>query len=314
MTRQQAPLTAILPALLCLGLPLCVRAQSPTSPALTLAEGRLTTSPAEDFAAAGLPLPMSRLLARQLAPALRPGAHFAILRTDPPEPGTPEALRVSLDLGRGHLALWRQPADAGPAWFDANGRGLRQPFLLHPLEGGQQTAGFGMRAHPLLGEERMHQGVDFAAPAGTPVLAAADGIVTELGFAGTYGRRIALRHSPRLETRYAHLAGFAPGLQPGDRVRQGDPIGQVGATGLATGPHLHFELLEGGRPVDPGQPRALPAPQLAGEALETFDLTRRGLARAAAAMARPAEDAALLASRPAPPTPVPSATAPGGGA
>ena len=110
----------------------------------------------------------------------------------------------------------------GAEWFDENGRSLRRNFLRTPLDGARVTSGFGQRRHPVLGFTRMHQGIDFAAPTGTPVLAAADGVVTRAGFAGGYGRIIQLQHPDGTETRYAHLSGFARGL------RQGQP-GQPGS-------------------------------------------------------------------------------------
>jgi murein DD-endopeptidase MepM/ murein hydrolase activator NlpD len=97
----------------------------------------------------------------------------------------------------------------------------------------------------------MHEGVDFGAPVGSPVYAAGDGMVEEARWAGGYGRWVKIRHTQALETAYAHLSAWAAGIHPGARVRQGQVIGYVGATGLATGPHLHYEVIEAGRPVDP---------------------------------------------------------------
>lgn len=130
--------------------------------------------------------------------------------------------------------------------------GAGAPLLLRtPVDATRISSPFGMRMHPILGFSRMHQGVDFAASIGAPVLAAGDGVVEEARWAGGYGRWLKIRHRFDLETAYAHLSAWAPGIGPGDRVRQGQVVGYVGETGLATGPHLHYEVIEAGRPVDP---------------------------------------------------------------
>lgn len=114
---------------------------------------------------------------------------------------------------------------------------------------GRVTSGFRWRRHPVHGRRHFHTGVDIAAPHGTEVLAAGDGVVTEAGRRGGYGNLVRIDHGNGRETLYGHLRRV--GIQAGARVERGQPIGEVGSTGLATGPHLHFEILEGGRPVDP---------------------------------------------------------------
>ncbi len=120
-----------------------------------------------------------------------------------------------------------------------------------PLDFLRVTSGFGMRRHPILGFTRMHQGVDFAAREGTPVLAAENGVVTEADRDGGYGNIIRLRHAAGWATGYAHLSAFARGIAPGVHVTRGEVIGFVGHTGLATGPHLHFEVSLRGVKLDP---------------------------------------------------------------
>jgi murein DD-endopeptidase MepM/ murein hydrolase activator NlpD len=120
-----------------------------------------------------------------------------------------------------------------------------------PLDFLRVTSSFGMRRHPILGFSRMHQGVDFAAREGAPVLASADGIVTQAGVEGGYGNLIRIRHAGGWGTGYAHLSGYAPGIAPGAAVTRGEVIGFVGHTGLATGPHLHFEVTLAGVKLDP---------------------------------------------------------------
>jgi murein DD-endopeptidase MepM/ murein hydrolase activator NlpD len=132
----------------------------------------------------------------------------------------------------------------GPAqYFDAEGNSLRRAFLRAPVEFRRISSGFaGARFHPVLGLTRRHEGTDYAAAPGTPVMAAGDGVVLRAGRAGGYGNLIELRHINGITTRYGHLRGFARKIQRGARVQQGQVIGYVGSTGLATGPHLHYEF------------------------------------------------------------------------
>ena len=120
-----------------------------------------------------------------------------------------------------------------------------------PLDFLRVTSNFGMRRHPILGFSRMHQGVDFAAREGAPVLAAADGVVTQAGWDGGYGELLRIRHTGGWATGYAHLSGFAPGVAPGMTVTRGQVVAFVGHTGLATGPHLHYEVSFRGTRLDP---------------------------------------------------------------
>ena len=167
-------------------------------------------------------------------------------------------LHAGFALAGRDLSLWRYDTELGPDWFDDQGRSLRRAFLRTPLDGARVTSGFGMRAHPVLGYTRQHQGIDFAAPSGTPVLAASDGEVVQIGWLSGYGRVVTLQHPEDRSTRYAHLSAFSPGLKLGDRVRQGEMIGKVGRTGVATGNHLHYEIAEGGRQIDPSRARTPP--------------------------------------------------------
>lgn len=123
--------------------------------------------------------------------------------------------------------------------------------LQPPVSGATVTSGFGVREHPILGKQRVHEGIDLAAPAGTPIRAAADGTVDFAAWNGGYGRYVRLQHDARFATAYAHMSRFADGVEQGSTVRRGDVIGYVGTTGRSTGPHLHFELLDGGEAIDP---------------------------------------------------------------
>jgi murein DD-endopeptidase MepM/ murein hydrolase activator NlpD len=147
------------------------------------------------------------------------------------------------------------------AYYDASGHALRQGFERTPVAGARISSGFGLREHPLLHSLRMHQGVDYAAARGTPVVAPADGVVVQAGQENGYGKLLRIRHSRSLTTLYGHLDDFAPDIRPGVAVRAGQLIGHVGSTGLATGPHLHFEVSLNGERIDPAS-GALQAPVL----------------------------------------------------
>jgi murein DD-endopeptidase MepM/ murein hydrolase activator NlpD len=137
--------------------------------------------------------------------------------------------------------------------MDGEGRSLNSGLLRAPLDASAITSAFGLRLHPLLGVWRLHQGVDLRAPEGAPILAAGNGRVQYLGWAGGYGRTIRIDHAAGWQTRYAHLSAWASKLTTGDLVQQGQIIGYVGASGLTTGPHLHFEINRNGVPIDPEQ-------------------------------------------------------------
>lgn len=136
-------------------------------------------------------------------------------------------------------------------YFDQEGRSLRASFLRAPLQFRRISSVFGRRRHPVLGSWRDHKGVDYAANAGTPVRTVGDGTIIHAGWRGGYGNTVEVRHPNGFVTRYAHLRGFARGISRGARVSIGSTIGYVGATGLVTGPHLHFEVLVGGVQRDP---------------------------------------------------------------
>ena len=136
-------------------------------------------------------------------------------------------------------------------YFDEEGRSMRGAFLRYPVPYRITSHFTGRRFHPILKKWRAHEGIDYGAPAGAPVEATASGVVTRAGWAGGYGRLVELRHPGAIRTRYAHLSSIAADVRPGAHVDQGQIIGRVGASGLATGPHLHYEFLLGGRHVDP---------------------------------------------------------------
>jgi murein DD-endopeptidase MepM/ murein hydrolase activator NlpD len=194
---------------------------------------------------------------------------------------------ASLELTGERLEAYRfVHADGAAEYYDRTGRSMRKFLLKTPVDGARLSSRFGRRTHPILGYTRMHKGVDFAAPKGTPVYASGDGRVAAIGRDLGYGKHVRIRHNGEFSSTYAHLSRFADGLERGARVRQGQVIGYVGSTGLATGPHLHYEVLKSGRQVNPLKLDMQPARTLAGAELDSFRATireidglRRSLAR-----------------------------------
>jgi murein DD-endopeptidase MepM/ murein hydrolase activator NlpD len=153
--------------------------------------------------------------------------------------------------GRTYHAVLFQDEDGSDAYYSLDGSSRAKAFLRSPVEFSRVSSGFGGRVHPIFRNWRAHTGVDFAAPRGTRVIATADGHVVAAGPRGGYGNAVEVRHGGGVTTLYAHLSGFAAGIRAGARVRQGDPIGFVGSTGFATGPHLHYEFKLAGIHQDP---------------------------------------------------------------
>jgi murein DD-endopeptidase MepM/ murein hydrolase activator NlpD len=140
-------------------------------------------------------------------------------------------------------AVWFENAEGKGGYYTADGKNIRKAFLRSPLEFSRITSGFSSaRFHPILQKWRAHNGIDYGAPSGTRVKSTGDGTVEFAGNQGGYGRVVILRHQSRYTTLYGHLSGFAAGIRKGVRIAQGDVIGYVGATGWATGPHLHYEF------------------------------------------------------------------------
>jgi murein DD-endopeptidase MepM/ murein hydrolase activator NlpD len=189
---------------------------------------------------------------------------------------TGDLLFVSLESRRGPRAFYSflAPGESRPDWYDADGKSARRFLMKTPINGARLASGFGMRLHPVLGYSLMHRGTDFAAPVGTPILAAGDGSVVRAGPFSTYGNYVRIRHADGYETAYAHMSRFAAGVRAGARVHQGQVIGYVGATGRATGPHLHYEVLRRGQQINPMTLRVANGRNLTGRELELFMIER----------------------------------------
>lgn len=159
---------------------------------------------------------------------------------------------VALTLSGKRITVYRHEMGDGEIdYFDEDGKASRKALMRTPIDGARLSSGFGKRKHPILGYTRMHKGVDFAAASGTPIYAAGNGTVAYAGRKGGYGNYIKIRHNGTYQTAYAHLKGFARGVKTGKRVEQGQVIGYVGTTGRSTGPHLHYEVMQGDRQVNP---------------------------------------------------------------
>jgi murein DD-endopeptidase MepM/ murein hydrolase activator NlpD len=189
--------------------------------------------------------------------------------------------------GRTYHAVLFTNDEGEDSYYSLDGTNRAKAFLRSPVEFSRVSSGFGGRFHPIFRNWRAHTGVDFAAPGGTRVLAAADGTVVAAGKRGGYGNAVEIRHGGSITTLYAHLSGFARGIRAGSRVHQGEPIGFVGATGYATGPHLHYEFKIGGIHQDPlrvALPKAEPVPARSRETfMRVASQARETIARVASA-------------------------------
>ena len=135
-------------------------------------------------------------------------------------------------------------------YFDERGQSIKKTLMKTPINGARLSSSFGKRKHPILGFTKMHTGTDFAAPLGTPIMASGDGVVIKASWCGGGGNCVKIKHNSIYSTVYAHLSKFGRGIKKGTRVKQGQTIGYVGSTGMSTGPHLHYEVIENGRKVN----------------------------------------------------------------
>jgi murein DD-endopeptidase MepM/ murein hydrolase activator NlpD len=182
--------------------------------------------------------------------------------------------------------------DGRHEYYTPDGKSLRKAFLLAPVQFSRISSGFGLRWHPVLNRMRAHKGIDYAAPIGTPVRAAGEGRVAFRGAQGGYGNVVMLTHSGGVETVYGHLSRFAPSLFVGKRVQQGELVGFVGMTGLATGPHLHYEYRVGGVHRNPASIKTLPAEPISAALRPDFNAKAGALLTSLDAATRNAELAA----------------------
>jgi len=155
-------------------------------------------------------------------------------------------------------------------YFNKDGKNVKKSILKTPLDGARLSSNFGMRKHPILGYNKMHKGVDFAAPTGTPIYAGGNGVIEFIGNNGGYGKYIRIRHNNEYKTAYGHMSGFKKGLSKGLRVNQGEIIGYVGSTGKSTGPHLHYEIIFQNEQINPLKLKLPSGKVLKGKELSKF--------------------------------------------
>ena len=182
---------------------------------------------------------------------------------------------AAMTLSGKRMELYRfTPKSGNTDYFDPKGDSVRKTLMRTPIDGARLSSGFGLRKHPILGYTKMHRGVDFAAPRGTPIYAAGDGTVEVAGRKGAYGKYVRIRHNSTYKTAYAHMSRYGKGIKKGRRVKQGQVIGYVGSTGRSTGPHLHYEILVNGRQINPRRVKLPSGEKLKGQDLETFAQAR----------------------------------------
>jgi murein DD-endopeptidase MepM/ murein hydrolase activator NlpD len=180
-------------------------------------------------------------------------------------------LYANLTVGGREVPIYRyEMADGRIDYFQPDGMSTRKTLMKTPIDGARISSGYGLRRHPVLGYNKMHKGIDFAAPTGTPIYAAGEGVLEYAGRFSSYGNYIRIRHNSKLKTAYAHMHRLAKGMSVGKRVHQGDVIGYVGTTGRSTGPHLHYEVMVNNATVNPRSVTLPTGEQLTGKELQRF--------------------------------------------
>ena len=155
-----------------------------------------------------------------------------------------------MSVNKREIALYKYGDDKDYGYFDINGKSVEKALMKTPINGARLSSSFGMRKHPISGFTKMHQGTDFAAPMGTPIMASGSGTIVLAKWCGGGGNCIKIKHNSTYSTVYAHMKNFAKGMRPGKKVRQGQIIGYVGSTGISTGPHLHYEVIVNNKKVN----------------------------------------------------------------
>ena len=212
---------------------------------------------------------------------VHPGDHFGMLyETFEDERGqqvkTGNVLMAEMDGAALTKTFYRfMPTDDGVVdYFDETGQSAKKFLMKTPINGARLSSGFGNRKHPILGYTKLHKGTDFAAPTGTPIYAAGNGVIKSYGPNGTFGNYAKIEHANGYTTAYAHMSRFAKGIKRGSHVKQGQVIGYVGTTGRSTGPHLHYEVYVSGKPVNAMTLKLPTGRKLEGDMLEQFKLER----------------------------------------
>ena len=188
---------------------------------------------------------------------------------------TGQIIFANLNLQNTNLQLYKYEYEEGKIdYFDENGKSIKKTLMKTPINGARLSSSYGKRKHPILGYTKMHTGTDFAAPTGTPIMASGDGKVIKAGWCGGGGNCVKIKHNSTYQTVYAHMSKFGRGIKKGVRVKQGQIIGYVGSTGMSTGPHLHYEVIENGKKVN-SQKLKLPSGKiLKGDQRKSFEVSK----------------------------------------
>ena len=188
---------------------------------------------------------------------------------------TGEIIFANLNLQDSDLQLYKYEYEKDKIdYFDENGKSIKKTLMKTPINGARLSSSYGKRKHPILGYTKMHTGTDFAAPSGTPIMASGDGKVTKAGWCGGGGNCVKIKHNKTYQTVYAHMSKFGRGLKRGVKVKQGQIIGYVGSTGLSTGPHLHYEVIENGKKINSQKLRLPSGKILKGEERKKFEVSK----------------------------------------
>ena len=254
----------------------------PTTRELVRAGGTITSS----FYEAGIDAGLTPKLIVELMKAysydvdfardIRPGQSLDVMFEQVKDPdgnvvGTGALKYATLHINNKKLEVFRYADKNGfVGYYTPSGESIRKALIKTPINGARISSGYGMRRHPVLGYSKMHKGLDFAAPRGTPVYAAGDGVIDYAARRGSYGNYVKIKHNGTYSTAYAHLHRFAKGMRKGKRVKQGQVIAYVGTTGRSTGPHLHYEILQHGRQVNPRGVKFRTGQSLSGRQLADF--------------------------------------------
>jgi murein DD-endopeptidase MepM/ murein hydrolase activator NlpD len=266
-----------------------------TSEAVRVA-GVINNSLYDDAAKAGLPVPVIADLIRSFSydvdfqRDIHPNDKFEVMYDrlvdeDGRTARNGKVLYAELTLGGSVRRIYRFVTPDGQVdYYNDKGESIRKALLRTPVDGARLTSSFGKRMHPILGYTINHKGVDFGVASGTPIMAAGSGTVVEAGWKGGYGRYVRIKHNKTYSTAYAHMSKFGRNIRPGTKVSQGDVIGYVGATGMATGPHLHYEVLVNNKQINPMTVKVATGQKLEGKLLAAFKAEKASLEQQLAAL------------------------------
>ena len=183
-------------------------------------------------------------------------------------------LFAQMSVKEREITLYKFGNDKDYGYFDINGKSVEKALMKTPINGARLSSSFGMRKHPILGYNKMHKGTDFAAPAGTPIMASGSGTIVHAKWCGGGGNCVKIKHNSTYQTVYAHMKAFARGIKSGKKVRQGQVIGYVGSTGMSTGPHLHYEVIVNGKKVNSQKLKLPSGKTLKDEERKKFEIHR----------------------------------------